>query len=212
MSVSADLSSPLTASAVSVATEVLRMLTMNDVHAAFSLADEACSDANREWRQLSSSDTDVNRATRTDAAKAASVLRGAFAETCLALGRLREAYTNAISGLSLMIGESIDSPAQGLDLCLTAWTAVERLLNNAAPDPERKTAVQNLTETLGSLLYHYYNASGHADPDNPALADAYDTLKLLNTLVTLRRIEPSVPVIESLCADSIRAGIMLPQS
>lgn len=160
----------------SAAKEVYDMLLRRQAFEAMQLADELVSDAMSQW-QKEHSDTNAQ-----DVLTAACAL----AEAQIAAGRLKPALNTALRAIATTA--RVNAGDQQLMMCyLTAWNALEQLLNLTIPDDAHRNAVADATRYLGSLLYHYYYATGRTDPDCAALPDAYDALKVITSLV---RIDP----------------------
>ena len=160
------------------------MLLRRQAFEAMQLADEVTADAMQQWKN------DPSENAAADLHTAACAL----AEAQIAAGRLKPALNTALKAIATTA--RCNAAPEGLMMCyLTAWNALEQLLNLTIPDDATRQAVADATRELGNLLYHYYYATGKSNPDCAALQDAYDALRVITTLVPL---SPDADVAQSL--------------
>ncbi|WP_290068263.1 hypothetical protein [Muribaculum intestinale] len=158
----------------SAAKEVYDMLLRRQAFEAMQLADELTADTMAQWQRN-------NSPRHADDLLTAAC---ALAESQIAAGRLKQAINTALKAIATTARTEAGNE-QRMICYLTAWNALEQLLNLTIPDDSRRNAVADATRHLGSLLYHYYYATGRDNPDCPALHDAYDALKVMSTLVKI---------------------------
>jgi hypothetical protein len=156
------------------AKDVYDMILRRQAFEAMQLADEITSDAMTQWQGEKSSEN------ATDLLTAACAL----AEAQLATGRLKPSLNTVLKAIATTA--RCEASAESRMMCyLTAWNALEQLLNNTIPEESKRNAIADATRELGSLLYHYYYATGKENPDCAALQDAYDALKVITSLVAI---------------------------
>lgn len=165
------------------------MLLRRQAFEAMQLADELTSDAMTQWQ------LDNTPENASDLLTAACAL----AEAQIAAGRLKPSLTTALKAIATTA--RCEVCAESRMMCyLTAWNAIEQLLNLSIPEESKRNAVADATRYLGSLLYHYYYATGTANPDCAALQDAYDALKVITSLVA---IDPKLSDVDATLASLI---------
>lgn len=180
----------------SAAKEVYEMLLRSQTFEAIQLADEITADATSQWRH----DTSAS------AASDLLIASCALAETQIAAGRLKSALNTALRALALTSDKAND--AEPCMMCtLSAWNALEQLLNLTIPDDNRRDAVASATSLLGSLLYKYYYATGRTNPDCAALNDAYDALKVITSLVRIDSEATPADTLPKLISSIASAGL-----
>ena len=150
------------------------MLLRRQAFEAMQLADELTADTMAQWQRN-------NSPRHADDLLTAAC---ALAESQIAAGRLKQAINTALKAIATTARTEAGNE-QRMICYLTAWNALEQLLNLTIPDDSRRNAVADATRHLGSLLYHYYYATGRDNPDCAALHDAYDALKVMSTLVNI---------------------------
>lgn len=160
------------------AAQVYDLLLRRQPAEAMMLAGELLADATAQWRKA------PGEAAAADMLVAAC----AMAEAQAAAGRFKPAINSALRAL---FAANAANAAAGVAAepmmmcCLSAWNALEQLLTLTSPDEASRQAVADAARHLGSLLYRYYYAAGRANPDCPALADAYEALRVLSALVAI---------------------------
>lgn len=186
------------------ASRVYDMLLRRQAFDAMQLADEVAADAASQWRR------DPSPAAAGDLLVASCTL----AEAQVAAGRFKPAVNTALRAVAAVGAapdgrELTDGLAEPMMMCcLTAWNALEQLLTLASPDSEAmRDAVGEATRSLGSLLYRHYYAAGRANPDCAALADAYEALRVISSLVAIDPAADPAAALRSLAAALAAAGL-----
>ncbi|WP_295730366.1 hypothetical protein [uncultured Muribaculum sp.] len=180
----------------SAAKEVYEMLLRRQAFEAMQLADEITADAISQWQR------DASPANACDLLVASCAL----SESQIAAGRLKPALNTALRALAHT--STADTDAEPRMMCtLSAWNALEQLLNLTIPDDTRRDAVASATGMLGSLLYHYYYATGRANPECAALNDAYDALRVITSLVRIDSAATPATTLPALISSIADAGL-----
>lgn len=153
-------------------------LNSGDTISASMIAEEILADCFNEWRKSPSEGT----ASELIAAVCA------HAYVMLQQDRLQEAYASCLTGAAYTADITVE-PSARLSLYLVTWNVLEKVLSNTQPQDNSKaiSAVNSIVRSLGSLLYHYYYATGRAFPDDPALNDAYQCLKVITQFVEIEQ-------------------------
>lgn len=185
----------------SAAKDVYDMLLRSQAFEATQLADELYADAIGQWRRVG------------DAASVVDLLVAAcaLAEAQAAAGRLKPAINTVLRAVTEVsrVDEAErggvaapDVAAEQMMMCyLTMWSSLEQLLTLASPDGEAmRVAVADATCHLGSLLYHYYYATGRVSPDCAVLHDAYEALRVITSLVSINPGAATADSLRSLAA------------
>lgn len=131
--------------------------------------------------------------TAPDMAFTLSVVASAYCDSLVAVGNSHDAYGIALGAISNIVNISAtasDTPQFNhamLQLYIALWGNLHKILSMATPSqsPEATTHIETITRYIGSMLYHYYYAVGRKSPDNPLLSPAYQTLRLISTLVKI---------------------------
>ncbi len=110
----------------------------------------------------------------------------AYSTVMTASQRFHDAYASCMTALAYTSKSKID-PSGMLALCLMTWHILEKALQTSQPteNSAAKERVSEIASSLGTLLYHYYYATGRINPDDPALTDAYSALRVIMSLVEI---------------------------
>ena len=151
-------------------------LNAGDTISASMIAEEILADGCSEWRESQSEET-------------ASELIAAACAHCRVMicqDRLQEAYATCMTVAAYTSAVTVEAPAR-LALYLVTWNVLEKVLSNTKPQDNSKalSAVNDIVKALGTLLYHYYYATGRAFPEDAALNEAYQCLKVITQLVEI---------------------------
>ncbi len=166
---------------------VYRSIVDGDLVSASMMAQEVLSDILGQWQHLqsNSNEPDIQRLSGS-----LLLVSTAYAETLLKQQQPKAAYNAVMTALAYTARVDVADAGAVLMAINTAWACVEHILNGSVPaDEAQREAIRIVAEGLASLLYRQYYITGRRDPDNSALVDAYDTLRVLKTLVT---ISPSI--------------------
>lgn len=153
-------------------------LNAGDTIGASMIAEEILTDCFSEWRKTQTEET------------AMELIAAACAHSRVLLcqERLQEAYATCLTVAAYTAVIKVE-PSARLSLYLITWNVLEKILSNTKPQDNSKalTAVNNIVQSLGTLLYHYYYATGRAFPDDPALNETYECLKVITQLVEIKQ-------------------------
>lgn len=180
--------------------EAYRLMAHGDAFGASNIAEELLADILADWRREPSDEVACRYVAATNC----------YAASLLAQERPNEAYAALMTALAYTARSKVD-PAGLAALAVMAWKIIEGVLNTTAPakSSAARAQVELLTSALGSLLYDYYYAAGHADPDDPVLPDAYMTLRLIMSLTEIMPDrEGHVKLISQLLEASERLGLL----
>lgn len=153
-------------------------LNHGDIISASMIAEEILTDCLNEWRKSQIEET----------AGELIAAACAYARVLLSQDRLQEAYATCLTVAAYTATVNIE-PSARLSLYLVTWNVLEKILSNTKPQNHSKalTAVNDIVQSLGTLLYHYYYATGTAFPDDPALNETYECLKVITQLVEIKQ-------------------------
>lgn len=153
-------------------------LNHGDIISASMIAEEILTDCLNEWRK-----SQIEEIAGELIAAAC-----AYARVLLSQDRLQEAYATCLTVAAYTATVNIE-PSAHLSLYLVTWNVLEKILSNTKPQDHSKalTAVNDIVQSLGTLLYHYYYATGRAFPDDPALNETYECLKVITQLVEIKQ-------------------------
>lgn len=172
--------------------DIYSALSGNSLVEASMLAEEVLGDIFRQWQKHKGD----NEACELVAATCA------YVAVMTAMQRQQEAYAACMTAFAYTVPYKVD-PAGLLSLSLMTWNILEQTLN--ATQPADSTAARErvaaITSAIGSLMYKYYYATGNDNPDDPALSDAYQALRLITGLVD---INPSLTDTKSTISDLLR--------
>lgn len=128
-----------------------------------------------------------------DAAFTLAMAASAYCDALASVGNFRDAYGISLGAITNIV--NIESTASStpqfshsmLQLYLTVWQNLHRILSSATPtqEPEAVDHVETITRYIGSMLYHYYYAVGHQSPDNPLLMPAYEAIRDISSLIKI---------------------------
>lgn len=172
--------------------DIYSALSGNSLVEASMLAEEVLGDIFRQWQKHKGD----NEACELVAATCA------YVAVMTAMQRQQEAYAACMTAFAYTVPYKVD-PAGLLSLSLMTWNILEQTLN--ATQPADSTAAREhvaaITSAIGGLMYKYYYATGNDNPDDPALSDAYQALRLITGLVD---INPSLADTKSTISDLLR--------
>lgn len=171
---------------------------------ALMLAEDTLGQAFNYW------DKNKGTSTREESAQSLIIATTAYAEALIADTRHIQAYATTMTAIAYTANCKVHAPDM-LMLYLTTWHAFQTVLASATPEqqPEAKEHVAHLTSHLGSMLYHYYYATGKLQPENPLLQEAYDTLSELMQIVEISSIgDNHIDIIRDIIARSEAIGLL----
>lgn len=156
--------------------DIYAAVSRNDLVEASMLAEEVMSDIFRQWQK--------HKGDREACELVAATC--AYVSVMTAMQRQQEAYAACMTALAYTARFSVD-PSGLLALCLMSWNILEQTLSSTRPadNTEARSHVAAITSGLGSLMYKYYYLTGHENPDDPALPDAYQALRVITGLVDI---------------------------
>ena len=180
--------------------EVYRLNASGDFIEASMLAEELLADAHQQWQRSKSEGEACELVAATCA----------YATVLKSMDRHREAYAACLTALAYTARVPAE-PAGMLSLSLITWKILEQVLNSTEPTDsgEARGQIAVIASSLGSLLYNYYYKTGHADPENDALPDAYSALRVIMELVEINpNISDTLPLIRDILQSSERIGLI----
>lgn len=156
--------------------DIYSAMSNNDLVEASMLAEEVLGDIFRQWQKHKGD----NEACELVAATCA------YVAVMTAMQRHQEAYAACMTALAYTAPYNVDASGL-LSLCLMTWNILEHTLNSTQPadNSAARQHVGAITSSLGSLMYKYYYATGSDNPDDPALPDAYQALRVITGLVDI---------------------------
>lgn len=153
-----------------------------DLMQASMMAQEVLSDILGQWRRTDNS----SGRDRIRLSGSLLLVSTAYAETLLKQQQPKAAYNAVMTALAYTARVDNVDEAAILMALVTAWASVEQVLNASAPaDAAQQSAIQTVAEGIASLLYRQYYITGRSNPGCAVLADAYDTLCVLRSLVNI---------------------------
>ena len=186
---------------------VYRLIVDGDLVSASMMAQEVLSDILGQWRHINSdsSEPDVQRLSGS-----LLLVSTAYAETLLKQQQPKAAYNAVMTALAYTARVEVADAGAVLMALNTAWACVEQTLNGSAPaDETQRDAIHTVAEGLASLLYRQYYITGRRDPENGALTDAYDSLRVLQSLVTISpQVDDAVLLLGKVLNASQAAGLI----
>lgn len=157
-------------------------ILQGDIITASMLAQEILADILSQWNKCSINSESASG----DLADSLLLAFVAYAETLLKQQQPRAAYNAVMNGLAYTVVADAVADESRLMALVSAWNAVEQDLAGSAPDNQQhQTDVGIVAQGLASLIYKYYYKVGRANPDSTLLQDAYDTLRVLSSLVCI---------------------------
>ena len=183
-----------------ILSEIYSKLHDKEVTEASMLAEEVLGDTFSQWRK------------HDDDATACELIAAscAYAAVMQAMNRDQEAYAACMTALAYTARKDVE-PQGVLALCLLSWQILERTLSSTQPAEQAmaKKHVETITSALGTLLYHHYYATGKADPDNGALDDAYQALRVITQLTDIdTHMDSRLPYISRILQSSEAIGLL----
>lgn len=156
--------------------DIYSSVSSNDLVEASMLAEEVLGDIFRQWQKHKGD----NEACELVAATCA------YVSVMTAMQRHQEAYAACMTALAYTAPYNVDASGL-LSLCLMTWNILEHTLSSTQPtdNTSAREHVGAITASLGSLMYKYYYATGNDNPDDPALPDAYQALRVITGLVDI---------------------------
>ncbi len=185
-------------------TEIYDKISTKQNMLALMLAEDILGQAFKDW------DKDKNTSNREKSAQSLIIATTAYAEALIADTRHIQAYATTMTAIAYTANCRVNAPDM-LMLYLTTWHAFQTILASATPEqqPEAKEHVTHLTSHLGSMLYHYYYATGKLHPENSLLQEAYDTLRELMHVVDISLVEDNhIDTIRDIIARSEAIGLL----
>lgn len=151
-------------------------LSRNELVEASMLAEEVLGDIFRQWQKHKGDSEACELVAATCA----------YVAVMTAMQRHQEAYAACMTAFAYTAPFHVD-PAGLLALSLMTWNILEHTLNSTQPADNAiaREHVASITTCLGSLMYRYYYATGNDYPDDPALPDAYQALRVITGLVNI---------------------------
>lgn len=173
---------------------VYSSLQKGDKVEASMLIEEILGDTFRQWRLTPDDETACELIAATCA----------YATVMTASQRFHDAYSACMTALAYTSKSTVDTSGM-LALCLVTWQIFEKALQTSQPteNTAAKERVGEITSSLGTMLYHYYYTTGHMNPEDAALADAYSALRVIMNLV---EISPDMPDRTPLVAKILQAS------
>ncbi len=179
--------------------QVYALLLENNTDMALALAEEILADSEHEFKKSTSQNT----------ASAVVMSATAYAEARIKCRNPRQAIATLLNAMS-QVSEQNPDQAETMTACITLWHAMEAILSQSSPDTRtQREAIERTTASLASLLYMLYYSVGKSAPMHPALSDAYQTLRLLSSLVEIdRQPRPISALIADIQSGALAAGLI----
>lgn len=184
----------------SALSDIYDALSRNELVEASMLAEEVMGDIFRQWQKHKGD----NEACELVAATCA------YVAVMTAMQRHQEAYAACMTAFAYTASCHVD-PSGLLSLSLMTWKILEETLNSTSPadDSRAREHVAAITSNLGSLMYKYYYATGYGNPDDPALPEAYQALRVITGLVEIDpKLNDTTKAISQLLRHSEATGLI----